>query len=339
MSANSLRLWVFNASMYSLLLYFLNYSNINIVCSLLLCFFNDVLLYFSIPFFVIAYLLTGLAGIVTKNIGFAQWVLTRVLFPFQWLFLGCWFSLELSSIKPEKKTLLFVNHPSYFDVMPIFWWADKYNRTQDLIFVGKESITKIPIIGNIIKKSHLMINRDYDTDKVLIENFCNRLNDNDKSYIFVIFPEGTTYSKDTIQKSHKYTSTNSLENFLNVLCPKTRGADLILKHLKPDIVLDMTIVYNDYANHYRTMNGIPFSSFRGLIMGEYPMYTHINVKNVSNEMLSENANVPDELMKIWRQKDDYITSETIQYSINSSIDKIIRFCGIIVLLNGMLKST
>jgi len=130
-----------------------------------------------------------------------------------------------------------------------------------------------------------LLSRSFDTDKDRIINFCNRLNESPDNYILVIFPEGTTYADTTIKKSHEYTDKNNMERFKNVLCPKTRGTELILQHLKVDLVLDMTIIYNDYHMHYGTEKGLPFAYPQGLLKGEYPQRTTFLIRDVTNNLL------------------------------------------------------
>ena len=114
--------------------------------------------------------------------------------------------------------------------------------------------------------------------------------------------------------------------FRSLVCPRVTGVSLILKHLKPDCVLDMTITYNDYVDHYGTDNGIPFSSSHGLLRGEYPKSTIIDVHDISSEMLSENANVSDIIMSTWRKKDTMIENnlkEKVKFK--KHVDKKIYF--------------
>lgn len=290
-----------------------------------------MLLYLAIPLILMSAIAAKITYLLTKSSDRAQAILFRFLFAFQWLILGCKFNLS-QQIPLKKKIFMTCNHPSYFDALPIFWWACKNGRMQDLVFVGKESISKSPILGDIIKDKHLMIKRDFETDKQRIIDYCNYLNSSDKPYIFVIFPEGTTYEDSTIKKSDAYTTEHKMERFKNVLCPRVKGAELILAHLKPDCILDMTITYNDYATHYNKPNGIPFASSYGLITGQYPRSTSIDVYDMTKDILKEGTNISDAIISRWREKDILIRNTLEEHKYDSSNDKITHLLTIVCVL-------
>jgi 1-acyl-sn-glycerol-3-phosphate acyltransferase len=223
---------------------------------------------------------------------------------------------NLSNIVPPKKCLLISNHPSYFDMLHIYAWAKYHNRHQDVRFVAKKSIGNVPLVGKIISGSHLLISRDFDVDKENIKTYCEKLNNSD-SYILVIFPEGTTYAQCMINKSNEYCESNNINKFTHVLCPRYRGIETILSVLKPESILDMTIIYPDYHKFYNSGVGIPFASNEGTKKGEYPMYCDFLTKNVI-------INNYDDLIKIWREKNMYINNYLIVNQQDSYPDKIIR---------------
>lgn len=293
-----------------------------------------MLLYLIFPLLLLSCIAAKIVYTMTKNYGLAQAFLFKVFFAFQWLLLGCGFTINQHAIL-KKKIFMICNHPSYFDALPIFWWALKNGRMQDFIFVAKDSISKAPLVGDIIKDRYLLIKRNFDTDSQTIINFCNQLNSSNKPYIFLIFPEGTTYSKTTIEKSNNYATEHKIVPFKNVLCPRVLGTDLILKYLKPDCVLDMTITYDDYADHYGTKNGIPFSSSNGLLKSQYPKSTIIDVHDISSEILSENNNVPDIVMSRWRLKDTLIQNNITKNGYNSSTDKMIHMLIIVCIIKQL----
>lgn len=296
-----------------------------------------MLLYFSIPIFLLAFFCCWIVFALTRNSGYAQWIVFNVIFSLQWLIMGCDFYIDNKFVRPEKKTLIICNHPSYFDAMPIFWWAAKYNRMQDLVFVGKNSVAHAPIIGPIMANSYLLINRNFDADKGNIMTYCENLNMSDKPYIFVIFPEGTTYDEPTISKSNEYADENQINRFSNVLCPRTRGTQLILETLKPDSILDMTIIYDDYAKCYGSLQGLPFASSKGLINGQYPQSTTINIVDVTLDFMGDNVDVPTEIMKRWRIKDSYIRQHLIRHAIDTSFSKAMRFFMILMVLTKFFE--
>ena len=248
--------------------------------------------------------------------------------------MGCKFFINQDTA-PKKKTFIICNHPSYFDGVPIFWWAFKNGRMNDLMFVGKETITRAPIVGNLITEDrYLLIKRDFDTDKQRIIDYCNKLNESNKPYVFIIFTEGTTYSDCTIKKTKDFSTQNNIEHFKNVLCPRIKGTELILQHLKPDCILDMTLTYNDYKQYYGSNKGIPFSGSKGFLLGQYPMSTTIDVVDITKEMTVENVPMQDKVMNRWRIKDELIEQNLGRDGYNSSDNKMIHFLFLLCIINN-----
>lgn len=243
------------------------------------------------------------------------------LSPLIWKIWGSEFKTRFDvDLEDKQKILLISNHPSYFDAFSILWWADKHNRMDDLLFVAKDSVKYLPFIGNLFARNSLLLKRNIEEDKENIIEYCQNLNKSDKPYIFLIFPEGTTYADSTIKKSKQYTDKNGLVEFVNVLCPRTTGIELIMQNLKFDVFLDMTIIYNDFSHCYGTKTGFPFAYSKGFLLGNIPLsieilVQEINIKsfekiNTDNDFVNcKNIDkIRDLIMGLWRQKDMVINN-------------------------------
>ena len=57
--------------------------------------------------------------------------------------------LEAERIRIPDRLLVVSNHPTFIDFMYIIHWARLQGRLDDLVFIAKESIGRIPIIGPI----------------------------------------------------------------------------------------------------------------------------------------------------------------------------------------------
>ncbi len=253
-----------------------------------------------------------LPSIINKSILF------KLIDPFFTLILRINFNI-LFNTKPKNKTLLISNHPSYFDIFTIIWWAKRHNRENDLCFIAKEDATKNFLIKRLFKDNILPLKRNITDDHENIIKFCNKLNNKD-SYILVLFPEGTTYAQCTIKKSNEFIKKNNLNSYKNVICPRITGLDIINKNLDYDVLLDMTIIYNDYSTYYDNQKGIPFSDPKGFIQGHYPKKITLSIKDVS--YIKYSTTIEKDVYNIWTEKDNYIEKYKSNFNGQYNIYKI-----------------
>jgi len=111
-----------------------------------------MIIYYFFLLVIIALICGRFVLAITKNVRYTNYVIYNIIFPLQYLITGCTFTPLNNQTFKNQKILLMANHPSYFDFFPIFWWAIKNGREKDLIFIAKEDIIKIPILGDIVKK-------------------------------------------------------------------------------------------------------------------------------------------------------------------------------------------
>jgi 1-acyl-sn-glycerol-3-phosphate acyltransferase len=197
--------------------------------------------------------------------------------------LGCQLTTEPMVLK--DKVLLISNHPTILDFIYIIHWAMAHNRVEDLRFIAKDAIGNIPFFGQYIKQSQCLISRDFEKDYDTIRHFCTKISQKSR-YILVIFPEGTTICPETKEKSLAFAKSNQKPVFANVLYPRHRGLELILKHLVLEQFIDITLFYNDDRSCYKCNYDIDvlFDSFpkSGVIIAK-----EIELKTVSIKSLSQ----------------------------------------------------
>jgi 1-acyl-sn-glycerol-3-phosphate acyltransferase len=212
--------------------------------------------------------------------------------------LGCKLELKNSNLVLKDKVLVISNHPTTLDFIYIIHWAKTYNRVGDLRFIAKDALGSIPILGKYIKDSQCLISRDYEKDKNSIIEFCKKLSNNPR-YILVIFPEGTTLYPESKMKSMNFANNNSKPIFNNVLYPRHKGLELILKNLIIEQVFDITLFYNDDKKCYKCNydKDFLFDSYpkNGVILAR-----EVNIKNIQIE------NLEKFLEKTWKTKEVFM---------------------------------
>lgn len=212
--------------------------------------------------------------------------------------LGCNLDKIGENIMLKDKVLVISNHPTILDFVYLVHWAKKYNRVKDLRFVAKDGIGKIPFVGKYIKQTQCLISRDYEKDQNHIIDFCKRLS-LEKSYILVIFPEGTTIAPETKIKSKSFSLNNDKPVFDNVLYPRYRGLELLLRHLTLEQVIDVTLFYNDDKKCYKCVYDMDF------LFDSYPKHGIILDKEIqTGEIKLEN--IEKLLEKNWRRKEKFM---------------------------------
>jgi 1-acyl-sn-glycerol-3-phosphate acyltransferase len=212
--------------------------------------------------------------------------------------LGCKLEQKDSNLTLKNRVLIISNHPTTLDFIYIIHWAKKYGRVGDLRFIAKDTLGNIPILGKYIKNSQCLISRDYEKDKDSIIEFCKKLSVNPK-YILVIFPEGTTLYPESKMKSMNFASSNSKPIFNNVLYPRHKGLELIIKNLVIEQVCDITLFYNDDKKCYKCNYDKDF------LFDSYPkngviVVREVNIKNIQVE------NLEKFLEKTWKTKEVFM---------------------------------
>lgn len=198
--------------------------------------------------------------------------------------LGCKLTTEPMPVLKDK-VLIIANHPTILDFLYIIHWAKAHDRVEDLRFIAKDAIGNIPLFGQYIKQSQCLISRDFEKDYVTITQFCQKLSAKARRYILVIFPEGTTISPEAKEKSLAFAKNNLKPVFANVLYPRHRGLELILKHLLIEQFIDITLFFNDDRACYKCNYDVDilFDSYpkSGVIIAK-----EIDLKSVTLKTLS-----------------------------------------------------
>lgn len=156
--------------------------------------------------------------------------------------------------KTNKVNILLANHNSTIDFAIICGMMYKYN-IEDFYFIFKNSIMKVPILGDILKDD-INIKRNWDSDKV---NIVEQIKKIEKGFI-IIYPEGTRFSLKKHKESKIFSVQNKLPIFNYTLCPRVKGSHLIFSLLfelnKLGKIIDMTIIFSKFVNKELYLNKV-----------------------------------------------------------------------------------
>ena len=189
-------------------------------------------------------------------------------------------------INPDK-VLLISNHSKLIDYITLHTVLTRKYPNHLPVFVSVDKVKKIPYYGSIFAKNYIIINRkDTETSISDMIQKCKKLKY--KKVVIVLFPEGDIYRHKNIVKSNNYCKKNNIQMFNNVLCPKVKAYDTILKYFNPDQVHLSKLAY--YKDH---------STFLG-----YSDFLNIFVKYPKCHITLTSHNKEKPLIDIWRELDN-----------------------------------
>ena len=160
---------------------------------------------------------------------------------------------ELNYVDKEANTILeLFTHPKVTDgIFILKHLTDKYPNHK-IIFVVKKELVNMILLGEYFEKNFLCIEKDYSKDEKYISDTLTQYIQKYNKIVLAIFPEGTTFCKETIEKSNKWCDDNNIMRFKRVLCPRIRGYELIKRILKPQQIVNNIIYYEDDIDQTKT---------------------------------------------------------------------------------------
>lgn len=205
---------------------------------------------------------------------------------------------DINATSNDNKILMLCNHPKILDGLFIYRYLMDLFPEHKIIFVAKKELCNIPLIGNIIKNNNICLERNFYNDEVYIKTTLNNYIKKYDKLIIAIFPEGTTYCKETILKSNNWCELNNLNKFQNVLAPRISGIKLINNIFKPDYIINNTIYYLDDIDHNKSNYEISLLNF-----------DIIHRCKIIQESLPKDFNFEKDLYNLWLEKDTLLTNE------------------------------
>jgi hypothetical protein len=230
-------------------------------------------------------ILSGLKGIHSRG-NTLDWLLTKSLGINTHL-------LDGPDIEHSGRSLIICNHPTYLDGFIISQWAIRKGVFPRIRFIVADWVSKIPLPGGFIEHHMIPIKRSWETDKKILADAIEQL---PADAIVFIFPEGTTFCPDRLEKTVDYARAHHLPVYRNLLCPRVRGIEHILQSGHWDHIYDMTLHMPD-----RAANPFIGSDFSYILWGKYPRTCYVSWSKVAGPRTR--AETGAWLHHMWRVKD------------------------------------
>jgi 1-acyl-sn-glycerol-3-phosphate acyltransferase len=187
------------------------------------------------------------------------------------------------------RILLISNHVKLIDYISLHAVLIKLYPNHLPVFVAVDKVKKIPYYGNIFSKYYMLITRN--NSKTSLSDMIQKCKElRNKKTVIVLFPEGDIYRHKNVVKSNNYCNDNKIEPFNNVLCPKIKAYETILKYFRPQQVNLAQLTYSKN-------NNIDNTTFM-----RYTDFLNIFTKYPTCDLSLTNV-IEKSLVDIWRQLD------------------------------------
>lgn len=156
----------------------------------------------------------------------------------------------------------------------------------------------------------IFLHRNWEVDRLKFGRRLRRLAYGEAPFNLVIFPEGTTLSQISMEKSQSYAQKMSLEPLRYCLLPRVTGMQFALNQLGKDIggIFDFTIGYTG-TNPNKEAPEDTFGLKSLLVEGRGPPLIHVHVKYYPIEGIPyhDSTSFSDWLNERFREKDRLLT--------------------------------
>ncbi|KAI0067914.1 acyltransferase-domain-containing protein [Artomyces pyxidatus] len=177
---------------------------------------------------------------------------------------------RVSALNLPQKAVLIANHQVYAD----WWyaWCLTYfmGTHRDVFIVLKKSLKWLPVIGwGMQFFNFIFLARSWAHDRVYLvkELITRHTSHRDTPLTFILYPEGTLYSKDTRPISKKFADKMGIPDAQYTLLPRSTGLHYSLRALSPRTpnlhLIDITVAYPGippfgYGQDYYTLRSVFF---------------------------------------------------------------------------------
>lgn len=151
----------------------------------------------------------------------------------------------------EDRAIVISNHQLYSDWI-FLWWVSFTARYHGNVFIMlKDSLKHIPFFGwGMQNYRFLFLSRSWAKDEKTLTEGLGRINsDHEWPAWLILFPEGTTLSRNGVNKSHAFAEkqTPVIRSPKNLLLPRSRGLRFSIEQLHNTVeyIYDVTIHYSD----------------------------------------------------------------------------------------------
>lgn len=205
----------------------------------------------------------------------------------------------------DPRSIFISNHQLYSDWVYLWWLAYTSNLSEAIKIVLKYSLKWVPIFGwGMQHFEFLFLKRKWAEDEVTIAKQMATLTEDSWLPVFlIIFPEGTTMSTGGFSRNHAYAEKNGIKEFKNLLLPRIRGLQAVLKGGCLPYLYDLTIYYSGipegtYGEEYYTLG-------RTYAGGQSPPDIRIHIRRFATKDIpyEDDEKLGEWLNRVWQEKD------------------------------------
>ncbi|KAK9331938.1 acyltransferase-domain-containing protein [Lipomyces starkeyi] len=216
------------------------------------------------------------------------------------------------------RVVLIANHQIDSDWLYMWWIAYTGKHHGSIYIILKESLKNIPFIGwGMQYFRFIFMSRRWENDESRLKKSLGEIsNDSQWPAWLLIFPEGTNFTQDGINKSQKYAQKFNLQEPQHLLLPRARGLYFVLRNLNVPYLYDCTVAYEGvprggFGQDYFTLPSIYYQ-------GRPPKSVHMHWRRFlrSSIPLDDESEFERWLQKRWMEKDELLES----YYVNGHFD-------------------
>ena len=201
--------------------------------------------------------------------------------------------------------ILICNHSaSPFDWLVVSSFGDYLGRFHNTFTLAKKEMAYVPIIGWVGGlTTAILLNRNWDKDKKMIENLCNEFKKGKKGkfkyttpWCFAFYPEGTRFTQKKWLKAKEFAQQRGLTVYENLLQPRVKGFSYFAHHLHDILgcMIDVTCVYHPKPPSARNL----------LLNTRTARYTHLHLKVYREEDIPKDIEDLNQWIRDrWTEKD------------------------------------
>lgn len=210
----------------------------------------------------------------------------------------------------NDRTILVANHQLYSDWV-YMWWIAFTNQLHGAIYIVlKASLKRLPIFGwGMQNYRFIFLSRKWQNDEQVLKDGLEPIaTDKNWPAWLLLFPEGTTMSKDGYSKTVAYAKKSDVEVPKHVLLPRSKGLRHSLLELggSIDYLYDATIHYSGmqegvYGEDYYTLRTM-------YLRGNYPDSINIYWRRykVSEIPYNDEKEFESWIQQRWYEKDELL---------------------------------
>ncbi|KAI1292490.1 1-acyl-sn-glycerol-3-phosphate acyltransferase delta [Halotydeus destructor] len=202
----------------------------------------------------------------------------------------------------HEDSVIVVNHTYTLDWLWVLYFLEQHGSLGLVKAVAKKSLQYIPVIGwNLYFSDCLFLARNWKRDAAYLKKSLSGLQDGGNQY--VLFPEGTRFTKDKLISSNEYAEENHLPPMKYHLYPKSRGLAQIIRHLNENSGSRPTI-YNLEIAFHETLNRNTEISLKSVFRGK-AIVGDVYLERITLDKLdlSNDDEIKARLLDIYQQKE------------------------------------